>query len=256
MRSLRPTALATLATIAFGFIATTARTAGAQALPSAKELMEKSDAAVGGRAALDQHTSLHQTGTMSIAAMGVADAQLELFKMKPTKYLQKIVIGPGTEVMQGYDGKTAWAILPGQGPTILDSATTETFKSLADFRANFHDMSRYKSTETVGIVDFEGQKCYKVKIVRVTGGEGFEFYDTGTGMIVGIQAQADTPMGKVDQTSVFSDYKDFAGLKFPTKIQQKNSQYEATISFTTVEYDKVDPAVFELPDAVKAKLKP
>jgi zinc protease len=256
MRPLRISAVAMLATIAIISFAVAPHSARAQALPTAKELMDKNDAAIGGRAALDKHSSYHQVGTMSIAAMGNMEGQIELFKMKPARYLQKIVLGPGAEVTQGYDGKTAWAILPGQGPTVLDSATAETFKSLADFHANFHDMARYKSAENAGIVDFEGKKCYRVKIVRVTGGEGSEFYDIETGLIAGIQAQQDTPMGKIDQTSAFSEYKEFGGLKFPTKIQQKNSQFDATITFTAIEFDKVDPAVFELPEAVKAKLKP
>ena len=227
----------------------------AQALPAAKDLMARNDAAIGGRAAFDMHTSFHQTGTMSVPAMGV-EASLDLFKAKPLKFLQKIVLGPLGEVQSGYDGTTAWAITPGQPPMVLDSAATEGARLQADFYGNFHDMARYKSVETVGLVDFEGAQCYKVKIVRTTGGEGFEFYDVATGLIAGIQAATETPLGKIDQTSVFSDYKEFDGVKMPTKIRQKNAQYDAVITFTAIEWDKVDPAVFVLPDVLKAKVKP
>jgi zinc protease len=252
LRTISVAALATLATISQTAVPAAAR---AQSLPSAKELMDKNDAAIGGRKVLDQHSSYHQAGTMSVAAMGM-EAQLELFKAKPAKYLQKIQLGGMGEVSQGFDGKTAWSVQPGQPPMVLDSATTESLRSMFDFYGNFHDMSRYKSTETIGLVDFEGRKCYKVKIVKLNGNEGFEFYDATTGLIAGLQAQVETPMGKIDQTSVFSDYKDFSGLMVPTKVQQKNGQFDAIITFTAMEFDKVDPAVFELPEAVKAKVKP
>ena len=230
-------------------------TVRAQALPAAKELMEKNDAAIGGRAAFDKHSSFRQSGTMSAPAMGI-EAQFELYKQKPSKYLQKIVLGPLGEVQNGFDGTTGWAITPGQPPIALDSATTESLKVQADFFGNFHDFTRYKSIENTGLVDFEGARCYKVKIIRTTGAEGYEFYDTTTGLIAGIQATTETPMGKVDNTSVFSDYKDFDGVKMPTKIRQKNAQFDAVISFTTIEWDKVDPAVFTPPESIKPKVKP
>ena len=248
-------AIAPIAVLALAVVAASAPRVGAQALPTARELMEKNDAAIGGRAAFDKHTSLHQKGTIAIAAMNV-EGQYELFKAKPGRYVQKITLGPMGEVTQGYDGKAAWANRPGQGLILVDSAEAENSKAQADFLGNFHDMSRYKSAETVGLVDFDGRKCFKVKIVRKSGGEGFEFYDSVTGLIAGIQAMADTPMGKQETTNTFSDYKEFDGLKFPMKIVQKQPQFELVIAFATIEFDNVDPAVFEMPDKAKPPVKP
>jgi hypothetical protein len=245
--------MAALALAAFGALAS------AQApdkLPSARELMEKHDAAIGGRAALDKHTSMHQVGTLAIAAMSV-DAPMDVYKAKPGKFLQKIVVQGTVEVSTGFDGKTAWAIQPGQGPIILDGAMADQVKYNADFFASFHDMSRYKSAETVGLVDFEGRKCYKVKIERAQGGEGVEYFDAATGLQAGSQSTIDGgPMGKIDQTTVFSDYQDFGGLKGPTKIVQRGGPYEVAINIKSVEFDTVPATMFDLPDAVKAIVKP
>jgi hypothetical protein len=254
MRSPRLSAAATCAALVL-VMSAGASAAHAQALPSKKGGGEKNDAAWGAPATLEKHSSVHQVGTMSVAAAGI-DAQIELFKAKPNKYLQKIALGAMGEVTQGFDGVNAWAVQPGQGAILLDSAQTEAFKTLADYYGNFHDMARYKSTENTGIVDFDGRKCYKIKIVKLSGSEGAEFYDISTGLIAGIQAQVDSPMGKIDQTNIFSDYKEFGGLRMPTKIQQKNGQFDATISFTNVEFDNADPAVFVIPEALKAKAKP
>jgi hypothetical protein len=253
MRSARLSAVA-VATVALLAVAPSALSA--QALPTAKALMDKHDAAIGGRAALAKYSSMKQTGSMNIPAAGL-DASIEIYKQRDGKFLQKITIGPIGEIAQGYDGTTAWGMQPQVGALVLEGEQAREMKSQGDFFGNFHDMANYKSAETVELADFDGRKCYKVKLSRVAGGEGFEFFDAATGLTAGAIREIDIPgQGKVSQTSVFSDYKDFGGVKMPTKIAQKGGQFDVTVSITSVEYDKVDPAVFILPDAVKSLVKP
>lgn len=254
MRPTRPAALLCLSALAVVALVTPPDLARAQELPSAKSLMEKHDAAIGGRSALEKHTSMHQSGTLTIAAAGL-EATIDIYRAKPSFFLQKLVLGPMGEILQGYDGKVAWAMRAGQ-PAILDSAQTQQFKSNSDFFGNFHDMARYMSAETVEIADFDGRKCYKVKLVRVTGGEGFEFFDVATGLGAGIIASTDTPQGKVEQTSIFGDYREYGGMKFPTKITQKGAMGDVAIAIKVTEFDGVDAATFALPDAVKSLVKP
>ncbi|HEY4658999.1 MAG TPA: hypothetical protein VIH11_05785 [Gemmatimonadaceae bacterium] len=254
MNPLRTTVARTALALTAVALFAASRLALAQPLPSAKELMDKHDAAIGGRAALDKHTSVHQTGAVSIPAMGV-EATMDVYRAKPALFLQKLVIGPMGEILQGFDGKTAWAVQAGQ-PVVLEGAQAEMTKYNSDFFGNFHDMARYKSAETVELADFDGRKCYKVRIVRNIGGEGFEFFDAATGLGAGIIVSSESPMGKVETTSVFAEYKDFDGLKFPTKITQKTPMFESTITIKTMEFDKVAPETFALPDAVKALVKP
>jgi hypothetical protein len=53
-----------------------------------------------------------------------------------------------------------------------------------------------------------------------------------------------------------SDYKEFGGVKMPTKRVTRLPMYEVVLTITAVEFDMVDPAVYALPDAVKALVKP
>jgi len=252
MRPIRSAAMLMLSALAVAALVAGPQAAHAQELPSAKSLMDKHDAAIGGRAALDKHTSLHQAGSLSLQGM---EATIDIYRAKPSLFVQKLVLGGMGEVLQGYDGKTAWVMQGGQ-PLVLDSAQTQQFKYNSDFFGNFHDMARYKSAETVELTDFDGRKCYKVKLVRVTGGEGFEFFDATTGLGAGIIATVDGPMGKVEQTTMFGEYKEYGGMRFPTRIVQKGAMGEVTISIKTSEFDGVDPVTFALPDAVKALVKP
>jgi hypothetical protein len=230
--------------------------AATPALPTAKSLMDKHDAAIGGRAALAKYSSVKQSGAMTIPAAGL-DASIEIFKEKSGMFLQKITIGPIGEIAQGFDGKTAWGIQPQVGAMVLEGEQAREMKAQGEFFGNFHDMANYKSAETVELVDFEGRKCYKVKLSRVAGGEGFEFFDAATGLTAGAIREIDVPgQGKILQTSVFFEYKDFGGVKIPTKIAQRGGQLDVTVNITAVEYDKVDPSTFVLPDAVKSLVKP
>lgn len=231
--------------------------ASAQALPDGKALIAKHVAAIGGREALEKHTSLHQTGTFSMPAMGI-EGPIHLYRAKPALFLQQITLGSFGEMTQGFDGTTAWAIQPMQGAVVMSGDQAAQVKQQADFFADFPDVTKYTTIETVGVEDFEGRKCYKVKLVKTgVAGESVQFFDVETGLAAGVVRTIENPqMGKMDITAVLSDYKDQGGLKMPTKMTQKTPQGDVVLTFTAYEWDKVDAKVFELPEAVKSMVKP
>ena len=254
MLSIRPLRTAARATIALIALAAPMQGASAQALPSASVLLAKHDAAVGGRAAMAKHTSMHETVTASVGAGNVIGT-VDVYHAKPNLYLQKTTL-PNGELLSGFDGKTAWSIVPGQGPQLADSAATVTVKEQADFFGDYYDPARVKSAETVEITDFEGQRCYKVKIIHKDNSETTMYLDSATGLRAG-QVQT-TPMNgqPMEVTLTMSDYKDYGGVKLPTKRVQKLPMGEITLQIQSVEFDNVDPSTFALPDAVKALIKP
>lgn len=243
----RTLALALLASVA-------SASAFAQALPTPKDLMDRHNAAAGGRAALDRHSSIHMTASMDVAAMGM-QAAMEIYKAKPNKFLQKITLPQIGDILQGYDGRVAWVMNPMSGAQILEGALADGMKSNADFFGSLQDETNYTKAETVELTDFEGRQCYKVRLVR-DGREGFEYFDKATGLITGVSGAADTPDGKVETTTVMREWMDVDGVKFPKVIEQRTPAGPATITFSAIEFDKVEPSVFDLPAAVKALVKP
>ena len=227
--------------------------AQAQGLPDGKGLVARHVAAMGGREAMDKHTSLHMTGTFSMAAMGL-EGPIHMWRAKPDKFVQTIIIGSFGESAQGFDGTTAWVNQPGAGYMILSGEMATQAKSQADFFAEFPEPGKYSSIETVALEDFEGRKCYKVKLVKVTGGETIQYFDAETGLAAGAIRSTETPMGKIDVTVVLSDYQEQGGVKMPSRVIQKTPQGDVLLVFTVYEWDNVDPAVFNLPDGVKAMI--
>jgi len=229
----------------------------AQALPDGKALVAKHIAAIGGREAFEKHSSLHQIGTFSMAAIGI-EGPIHVYRARPALSLQQITLGALGEMSQGFDGTTAWAIQPMQGAAVVSGDQAVQIKQQADFFADVPDLTKYSTIETVAAEDFEGRKCYKVRLVRAEGGvESMQYFDVETGLAAGIVRTIQNPqVGKVDVTVVLSDYKDQGGIKLPSRITQKMPQGDISLTFSTYEWDTVDPKVFELPAAIKALLKP
>jgi hypothetical protein len=68
-------------------------------------------------------------------------------------------------------------------------------------------------------------------------------------------ATRDTPMGRITTTNTEGDYKKFGNLLQATTMVQKMMGVEQKMTLTTVEYDNVAPASFELPAPIKALIK-
>jgi len=217
--------------------------------------MARHNAAIGNRAVLEQHSTVRLAGTMSMPAMGM-EATVEVFRGKPNKMLQRIGLGAMGEMTQGFDGTVAWVLPPaGMEAQVQQGEAAEQARTQADFFSNFQDPNHYAKAETVELTDFEGKKCYKVKVTRGTR-EGIEYFDSATGLLAGIQGSQSTPMGPVEYTTVMREYKEVDGVKFPSKIEQRAGPQTVVMTFTQIEFDKVDSTVFALPDAVKAKIRP
>ena len=232
--------------------ATTPAAATAQALPPARQIIDKYVAAVGGRDALMKHSSRHIVMTVEIPQAGVK-AQGESFTARPDKALEKMNIPGMGELMEGYDGTTAWSVNPVQGPRLISGKQLEQRRHRASFDATLHQEESIKSLETVELADFEGKKAYKVKVTRTNGDESFEYFDVDSGLLVGSTMTMDTEMGQVTSNTVLSDYKDFDGVRMPTKVVVRSSvgpEFITTID--AVHHNVVPPATFDLPAQIKA----
>jgi hypothetical protein len=223
-------------------------------LPSARSILDRHLEAIGGREALLSHSSLYAKGTLSMPAAGMNGA-LEIYSAKPNKLFVKISLDGVGEVMEGFDGSHGWSLSPMTGPMLQEG------KELADKRldANFHGElkpdSQYASMTTLERIDFDGRPCYKVRLVRTTGREDTEFYDVATGLKAGGITTRTTHMGEVTSTNYEGNYRKFGNVLHATTMRQQVGPVEQVITLTSIEYDNVNPSIFDLPAGIKALLK-
>jgi hypothetical protein len=227
----------------------------AQELPSAEAITTRYVEAIGGReTVLGAHTS-HARGSFEFPAAGIT-GELEIFSAKPGKMLSKVTI-PGLGVMRtGFDGTLGWALDPMSGARVMEGAELEAMRDQTNPLAAVRDKSVFTSMETVERTEIEGQACYKVKFVWKSGRESVDCYAVDTGLLVATTSTQESPMGAIETTMIFSDYRQVGDVKMPMRMTQKMMGQQQVMKFTTVEFDSVDPSVFELPAEIKVLVQP
>ena len=224
-------------------------------LPSARSIIDKHVKAVGGREAVLSHKSQHAVGTFAVAASGM-NGTFEMFgATSPDRILLKVSMPGVGDIANGFDGTHGWSINPMTGPMLQQGKELEQTRLDADFYNELRDPKKYPTIKTVGKVDFEGRPCYKVSLTRTDGVEDFDFYDATTGLRAGSINTRETPMGTITTTVVEGDYKKFGNVLQATTVTQRTMGIEQKITLQTLEYDKVDPSVFDPPAEIKALIK-
>jgi hypothetical protein len=223
-------------------------------LPSARRILDKHLAAIGGRQAVLSHKSTHATGTLTMPAAGVTGA-VNIYNAHPNRSLLKVSLGGVGEVLEGFDGTHGWSISPMTGPMLLEGKQLDEKRFDSDFHGELRSDDRYVSLTTLEQVDFEGRACYKVRLVRKTGGEDIEFYDVATGLKAGSITTRETQMGTVTGTTVETDYKKFGNLLQPTTVRSQVGGLQQVITINSVDYDSVPASTFDLPPGIKALLR-
>jgi hypothetical protein len=223
-------------------------------LPSARTIIDRYVEAIGGRKAILAHSSTHASGTMSMPSSGVSGA-VDLYSARPNKSFIKLTLGGIGEVQEGFDGTVGWSMSAITGPMLTLGKELEQKKFDAAYDADLHDPGRYKAMQTIEKTTFEGRPCYKLSLTHLDGTEDIEYYDVENRFKVGAVATRDSPMGPVQVTQLYGDYKKFGDLLVPTTMKQATMGVQQVLTFTVVEFDTVQPSVFEPPAAIKALLK-
>jgi hypothetical protein len=255
-RILRPgLALPLIAVFAIAPLAATAPNSQASAeLPAARAIIDRHIKEIGGRAVILAQTSTHATGTVSLPAAGLT-GKLEAFHAKPDKFVQRMSLPGIGDIEEGFNGSVGWSISPLTGPTILDGRQLEQRKFDADFFEDLKTSDRYASITTVEKTTFEGRPVYKIRLLKKSGDEDLEFYDAETGLKAGAISTRDSPMGPMQATTAWSDYKKFGSLLQPATTRVSVMSTQMILAVTGVEYGKVDPSVFAVPAQIKALIK-
>jgi len=224
-----------------------AATAAAQATPSFTQLHDRFVAAVGGRAALDAHTSLTMKGTITLESLS---GTVEILRGRPALFRQRTVLNGLGEIQQGYDGTRGWTIQP-SGPALLEGDLEAGVRRQADW---FGDITApvEATSAVVEPATFEGERAWKATYVSAEGPELSVFFSVASGLKLGYSTT--TPVG--ESMSILGEYKAFGGVLFPTRLTNRVPQGQVFITITDIVLDTLAPSDFALPPAVRALIKP
>ncbi|MEW5917003.1 MAG: hypothetical protein AB1762_11380 [Gemmatimonadota bacterium] len=229
-------------------------TVQAQGLPEAKELIAKYVSAVGGVDAFKKYKTVRVKAALDMPAGGMSGT-LQILSRLPNETIMKIDIPGIGEMKQGTNGEVAWYSNPMQGSRVVSGKEAEAMVSEGPDPMNYLRMSQnIASSETVEKATYDGKECYKVKHTYKTGRTTFDCFSLTDGLIVATVAKAATPMGEIEQVTLLSAYKDFAGMKRPTTMVIEAQGQQQVLTITDVTFDDVKDDEMVLPPEIQAQL--
>jgi hypothetical protein len=224
----------------------------ADALPKAEEILDKFVEATGGKAAYEKVHNEKATGTFDFVGKGVKGTMVN-YRAEPNKMYTRVELENIGAVEDGTDGETAWTLSALQGPHIKQGEERAIALREATLRAPVEWRKLYKSAETAGVEDVNGQACYKVVVTPNEGKPETQYYDKKNNLMVKMTMTVVSQMGEIPTETTVSDYKEQDGLLTPRKSHHSALGQEFEITISQIEYNvDIPPGQFDLPKEIKA----
>jgi len=199
---------------------------------TATSVLQKAIEAYGGEAAIAAIKDATLKGSVSM--MGQA-MQYEQKHVMPGGYSAVVKMGPMELMKQSKNGSEYSAAMQGTKQEV-----SADDKAQLDAKAALYDERYYLSNAAVklnlkGIESVDGKDAYDIEIVTPEGSSFHAFYDVKTGLKVQEMRQQEVgPMGKVNVTTLYKEYKEFNGVKIPVQIVIDLGVMKQDISITEV----------------------
>ncbi|MDQ1163215.1 zinc protease [Chryseobacterium sp. SORGH_AS 447] len=219
-----------------------------QANPVAKPSAKKVDAnvtvasvtdkyidAIGGKANVSKISSYTINATMSMQGQNLT---VKTVKAQGGKELTQVTSGGQVFFKEVFDGKTGYAEQMGQKIPVKPEEIAEKQKNTE----LFEEMAFAKSPEykLMGIEKVGGEDSYAIK-----GPETTYYYSVKTGLKTGETRTVKAQGQQFSVPTVFSDYKDVAGVKMPYTISVNQMGMDMTMTVKSYEINQAKDADFK-----------
>jgi len=200
---------------------------------------------------------LKDINTMTIhgkSAMMGQDFPFTIYKKRPSKFRLEVPI-QGATMIQAYDGKNGWMVMPWTGTTDAKDMTpdqTKGFKKETDFEGPlYHWKAKGSKLELIGKEDMEGSDVYNLKLVDADGDVTNYYIDAENFVILKSKTKMTMRGQEVTSETFFSNYQDDGGFVVAHSIETKsNGQTGQTMEITDIKYNEpVEDSLFEKPAA-------
>jgi zinc protease len=226
---------------------------------TADAVIEKSVAALGGRAAHAKLKSRSATGTIVLSTpAGDVTGSIELLNAAPNKSRTLIkadltTLGAGPVVFdQRFDGSSGYVIDTLQGNREITGNQLDNLRN-----GSFpHPFLNYKelgmAVQLSGKEKVGDSEAYVVTFNPTSGSVVRQYIDAQTYLPIKMVMTVDVPQlgGELEQTTEFLDYKEVDGIKVPFRARSSSTIQNFTITIAKVEHNiKVDETLFSKPSA-------
>jgi hypothetical protein len=217
-------------------------------LPSAKDVLDKYVKAIGGRDALLKHKSRYQTGSVELTPMGVKGT-MELISVSDGRSFTKVALEGVGDLLDGFDGTTAWTSNPVQGSRVKEGKELIQSKRLGVFGREVKIDSMYSPIVVRGIEKVGDRDTYVVVCSTEGLPDDILYFDTETGLMLRSDGILLAPEGQQAFTTFYEDYRDVDGIKSAFRTRAKAPAFEINTVLSEIKYDvTIDDAKFKRPN--------
>lgn len=223
---------------------------------TADEIIEKSIAAMGGRAAHEKIKTRLTTGSLSIGTpAGDIAGTVEMYAAVPNKQRTVIkadltALGAGQMVIdQRFDGTTGYAMDTMQGNREITGSQLDNMKAQG-FPNPFLNYKASGMSVKLGAKEkVRDRDAYLLTFEPPSGFPIRTYLDAETYLPVRTIVRAEVPqMGQIEQMVDPTDWREVNGVKVPFKMTLTNSMQSITMTFTKVENNvTIDEKMFVKP---------
>lgn len=229
----------------------------AAAAQTADEVIEKTIAALGGRAAHGKLSSRSTTGTIALSTPGgEIQGTIETLTASPNKSRTLIkadltALGAGQLVIdQRFNGTAGYVLDSLQGNRDMPASQAANLRN-SSFPHPFLTYKEHGTTAALSGKEKVGTRDALVLLLTPKAGSPVRtFVDAETFMPLRMIVKVDVPQlgGELEQTTEFSDFREVDGVKVPFLIKSSSMVQNFTVTTTGVQHNvKVDEALFSKP---------
>ena len=216
--------------------------------PVGKPIVQKADAsvtvasvvdkyitAIGGKANLAKVSSYTMTASMSMQGQTI---DFKTTKAQGGKELQVVSMGAMTLQKQMFDGKTGYSEQQGQKVAMTKEEIADNLKNTELFEElGFAKSADYK---LAGIEKIGGEDSYAIKTTDKT-----YYYSVKTGLKTGETETVKAQGQEMTVPTVYSNYKDVAGVKMPYTITVNQMGMDMTMNVKSYEVNQAKDTDFK-----------
>ncbi|MCC7342752.1 MAG: hypothetical protein IT170_16845 [Bryobacterales bacterium] len=199
--------------------------------------------------ALKSQTSRRDRGTMTLTGLGVS-GDVEVLAKAPNKSRTTMKIAGIGEVIEAYDGKTAWVQDPIQGYREKAGLELAATVRQADFFMAANYKKHYPKREWLGAEVLNGAKVDKLRLYPAEGPPEAWFLAQDSGLLLRMDSVTNLPQGDIESQVYLENYKRIGGTMEPMRIRVVNPLAPITMELTSSEANvELDDSLFVSPRA-------
>jgi predicted Zn-dependent peptidase len=201
-----------------------------------EDVLRKAIEASGGEAAIAALKDISITGTVSLMGQSFTYEQQHVF---PDGFSTAVKMGEMSLMSQTKKGEVYTMTMQGAAQEADPAAKKDLDAKAALIEERYYLANPGYAFQVKGIESIEGKEAYNVQITTPDSAVSNSFYEIATGLkLQDVKEQDGGPMGKLSVTTKYTDYKEYNGVKIPTRILIDAGMLKQEISITDVKVNQ------------------